>query len=111
MERDQRRAAIASYRKRESVAAIFAVRSSVSGECWVGHTPDIDSIRNRIWFSLRSGGHINRALQAAWNRDGEAAFELEPLAFIDRETLGFIADKVLRDRAREWAAKLAAATI
>ena len=111
MERDQRRAAIAAYRKRESIAAVFAVRSAASGECWVGHTPDIDSIRNRIWFSLRSGGHINRALQAAWNRDGEAAFELEPLDFVDRDTLGFIADKVLRARARDWAERLSAAMI
>ena len=111
MEHQARRAAIAAYKKRESVAGIYVVRSAASGEAWVGHTPDIDAIRNRIWFSLRTGGHTNRPLQAAWNRDGEAAFSLEPLELVDDETLGFMADKVLRSKAGEWRAKLSAGAV
>lgn len=111
MQRDARRAAIAAYRKRESIAGIFSVRSAASGECWIGHTPDIDAIGNRIWFTLRAGSHMNKALQAAWLRDGEAAFALEPLELIDPDALGFTGDKVLRARAADWREKLSAAAL
>lgn len=111
MDHQARRAAVAAYKKKESVAGIYVVRSAASGESWVGHTPDIDTIRNRIWFTLRSGGHMNRTLQEAWNRDGEAAFTLEPVELVDEETLGFIADKVLRAKAGDWRARLAAGAI
>ena len=111
MEREARRAAVAAYKKRESIAAIYVVRSAGSGEAWVGHTPNIDTIRNRIWFALRTGGHMNKALQAAWNRDGEDAFSLEPLELVDGETLGFMADKVLRAKAADWRDKLSAGAV
>ncbi len=111
MEQHARRAAAADYRKRKSIAGIFSVRSCASGECWVGHAPDIDTIRNRIWFTLRTGGHMNRTLQAAWNRDGEDAFAFEPMELVDEETLGFTPDKVLKAKAGEWRGRLSALSV
>jgi hypothetical protein len=102
MDQHSKRAAAAAYKKRESIAGIYAVRCATTGETWIGHTPDVDSIGNRLWFTLRAGGHMNKALQAAWNRDGAAGFSLEPLEVVDADTLGFTADKVLRDKAHGW---------
>lgn len=111
MDRNARRAAVADYKKRKSVAGIFCMRSSASGECWIGHSPVIDTIENRLRFSLRAGSHMNRALQSAWNRDGEDAFSFEPVELVDEETLGFTPDKVLKARAADWCARLSARSI
>lgn len=102
-----RKAAVAAYKKRESIAGIYVIRSA-GGGVWVGHARDIDAIRNRAWFSLRTGGHTSRTLQAAWNAEGESAFELEPLELVEPEELGFNPEKILRDRAAAWREKLGA---
>lgn len=101
-----KRAAAAAYKKRETIAGIYAIRSS--GGVWVGYARDIDAIQNRAWFSLRTGAHMSKSLQAAWNAEGEAAFSLEPLELVDADTLGFNPEKVLRDRAAGWREKLGA---
>lgn len=108
MDQPSRRAATAAYKKRESIAGIYALRCAATAETWVGHTHDLDAIGNRLWFTLRAGGHMNRRLQAAWTRDGEAAFTLEPLELVDADTLGFTPDKVLRARATGWRERLGA---
>jgi hypothetical protein len=107
MDKQQRRDATDAYRKREAIAGIYAIRSA-GGGVWVGYARDIDAIRNRAWFSLRTGGHACRSLQAAWRTEGEDAFELEPLELVDADTLGFTPEKVLRDRATAWRQRLGA---
>lgn len=104
----ERRAATAAYKKREAIAGIYLVRSSGSSGQWVGHTQDVDAIRNRVWFSLRTGAHTNRELQAAWDRDGEGSFDLEPLEFVDKDALGLDPIKTLRALAALWRDKLGA---
>ncbi len=42
----------------------------LSGEAWVGQAPNLETIQNRIWFSLRQGSHTCRSLQAAWTAHG-----------------------------------------
>jgi hypothetical protein len=102
-----RKAAVAAYKKRETIAGVYAIRSAAGG-VWVGYARDIDAIQNRVWFSLRTGAHMSKALQAAWNAEGETAFSLEPLELVDADTLGFNPDKVLRDRVAEWRGRLGA---
>ncbi|MBX3529990.1 MAG: GIY-YIG nuclease family protein [Rhizobiaceae bacterium] len=102
-----RKAAAAAYKKRETIAGIYAIRSAAGG-VWVGYARDIDAIQNRAWFSLRTGAHMSKSLQAAWNAEGEAAFSLEPLELVDADTLGFNPEKALRDRASGWREKLGA---
>ncbi len=62
-----RKAAIAAYKERKTIAGIYVVRCAASGEAWVGQAPNLETIQNRIWFSLRQGSHTCRSLQAAWN--------------------------------------------
>ncbi len=59
MKPKDRRAARAASKEKKSVAGIFALRCLATGAVWVGATPDVD----KIW---------NRLLQAAWNAHGEA---------------------------------------
>ena len=50
-----RKAAIAAYKERKTVAGIFVIRSQASAERWVGAAPNLEKIQNRIWFTLRQG--------------------------------------------------------
>ena len=56
MKIDDRKAAIAAYKKRKSAAGIYAVRCAPTGQTWIGQTLNLETIQNRIWFSLRAGG-------------------------------------------------------
>ena len=102
MKSDDRKAAIAAYKKRENAAGIFAVRCAASGQAWVGQTPNLDTIQNRIWFSLRMGSHTNRDLQSAWTAHGADAFTFEPLEQLEDEELPYVRDTLLKERAIHW---------
>ena len=106
MKTEDRKAAIAAYKKRNAAAGIFAVRCQASGQVWVGQTLNLDTMQNRIWFSLRLGSHANADLQRAWSAHGEANFAYEPLQQLDDEELAYVRDKLLKEREVHWRATL-----
>jgi len=108
---DQRRAARAAYKERKAPAGVYALRCAPSGEVWVGQTRDLEKIWNRIAFSLRAGGSPHRALQAAWNAHGEAAFAFGALERLEDEALDFARQSALNGRAAFWRERLGAAAI
>ena len=67
-----RKAAVAAYRQRKPERGIYAVRCEAAALVWVGRAPDLATIGNRIFFSLRHGGSPHPGLQAAWNEHGAA---------------------------------------
>ena len=85
MKGDARKAAIAAYKERKSVAGIYAVRCRATGAVWVGQTPTLDTIQNRIWFTLRLGNNPNRALQQAWTAHGADSFAFEVVERLPEE--------------------------
>jgi len=111
MRDDERRAARAAYNERKAVAGVYAVRCVASGEVWVGQTRDLDKVWNRILFTLRGDASPHRALQAAWNAEGEAAFAFEALERLEEEALDFAKQSALNERTAHWRAALAAAAI
>lgn len=112
MEKSTRKAAIAAYKERKAVAGIYAVRCLASGQCWVGGTPDLSTIRNRLWFTLRQEASPHRPLQEAWRLHGAGAFVLETVEEMKQdEEPPFIRDRRLRDRRAYWLAALQAAPI
>ena len=111
MKTDDRKAAIAAYKKRKSIAGIFAVRCAASGEAWVGRALDLDTIQNRIWFALRQGNHSNRELQGAWSAHGEAGLSFETLERLKEDELPYVRDTLLRERLSHWCTVLNGATI
>lgn len=106
-----RRAAIAAYKERISVAGIYALRCARTGETWVGETLDIDKIWNRLAFSLRSGSHPRRALQAAWTAHGAAGFAFEALERMPEAPSAYVRDATLKERRDVWREKLGAAPV
>jgi hypothetical protein len=111
MREDDRRAARAAYKERKPSPGVYALRCLTSGEVWVGQTPDLDKVWNRIAFTLRAGGSPHRSLQAAWNTHGAEAFVFEALERLEEEPLDFALRSALNERGKVWRARLGAAAI
>ena len=106
MKGEQRKQAIAAYKERKIPAGIFAIRCPASGQVWVGATPNLEAIRNRLGFSLKTGKYPVKSLQAAWAAHGESAFVFEALERLDEESSDYLRRAALRARAVFWREKL-----
>ena len=107
MDKQSRRQAIRDYKERKAAPGVYVVRCAATGEVWVGGSRNLDAQQNSLWFGLRTGGHANRAMQAAWTAHGEAGFSFEELERIDDEDLTPLgrAD-LIKARERHWQAAL-----
>ena len=106
-----RKAAITAYKERKTIAGIFVVRCAPSGEAWVGQAPNLETIQNRIWFTLRHGSHRGRSLQAAWATHGEDAFAFEEIERLDEKALEAGRERVMKARLAHWCAELGAEAV
>ena len=106
MKIEDRKAAIAAYKKRKSAAGIFVVRCVATSQAWVGQTLNLDTIQNRIWFSLQAGSNSNRDLQSAWLAHGAEHFTFEPLELLKEEELPYVRDALLKERFAHWRSRL-----
>ncbi|CAO4194011.1 GIY-YIG nuclease family protein [Methylorubrum extorquens] len=111
MKREDRKAAVAAYRKREVATGIYAVRCVPTGAVWVGQAPDLSTIQNRLWFTLRLGNNTHRSLQDAWRTEGAEAFTYEILERLEAEEFDYVRDRLLQERLMHWADKLQATRI
>ena len=111
MNGDERKAATTVYKERKVEGGIYAVRCSASGQIWVGSAPNLATIRNRLWFTLRQGSNPHRSLQEAWAAYGESAFGFEILQRLDEEDVGYIRDRRLKDLLARWTEELDASRI
>ncbi len=103
-----RRAAIAAYKERPVRAGIYAVRCPAAGAVWVGQVANLDGIANRVWFSLRHGGHGNRRMQRAWQSHGAESFALDVLEILADEESPYLRGRQLKARLAHWQAHLGA---
>ncbi|MBS0518957.1 MAG: GIY-YIG nuclease family protein, partial [Proteobacteria bacterium] len=87
MKNANRKAAAAAYKERKAVAGIYALRCLATGERWIGRAPDLSTIQNRLWFTLRQGSFPHRDVQAAWNACGAASFVFEEIERLEDEPL------------------------
>lgn len=105
-----RKEAIRAYKARPVARGIFAVRCAVTGDAWVGSTPNLATITGQL-FTLRQGHHRNKALQAAWDEHGEQAFQIDILEEIDQDVPAVLLADALKQRARHWIEQLGAAAL
>ncbi len=106
MKSEDKKAAIADYKKRKNAAGIFAVRCAASNQVWVGQTLTLDTVQNRIWFTLRAGTHCKRELQSAWTAHGADSFTFEPLEQLEEEEIPYVRDTLLKERVTHWRTEL-----
>ena len=103
-----RKAVIAAYKERKSTPGVFAIRCATSGEIWVGTAPDLGTIANRIWFTLRNGSHSNRKLQSAWAAYGADSITFEALEALPDEDHAATRDRLLKAQLLYWQREFAA---
>jgi hypothetical protein len=106
-----RKAAIAAYKERKTIAGIYVVRCAASGEAWVGQAPNLETIQNRTWFTLRQRSHPCRSLQAAWNTYGEAGLTFGECERLEDEESSYVRSALLKERGAHWRTELKAETI
>lgn len=111
MKTEDRKAAVAAYKELKAVAGIYAVRCLASGQCWVGRALNLDTVQNRLWFTLRHGGTAPAGLHAAWRAHGPGSFAFEAVERLKEEELTFVRDRMLRARLAHWRTALQAETI
>ncbi|WP_246799128.1 GIY-YIG nuclease family protein [Azospirillum oryzae] len=109
--KEDRKAAVAAYKERKSVAGVFAVRCGAASTAWVGGAPDLDKIQNRLWFQLKMGGCPHRSLQAAWNVHGAESLAFEIVERLEDEDLAFARTAALKARVAHWVASMGAEAI
>jgi hypothetical protein len=101
-----RKDVIKEYKGRQPNRGVYAIRCLVSDRAWVGASLNLDASRNRAWFALRQGQHLDRALQAEWNTHGEAAFQYEVLEKLKEDVTPMAIADLLKGTLRDWAARL-----
>lgn len=106
--KSDRKAAVSAYKERKVEAGIYAIRCTASGETWVGSAPDLSTIQNRQWFTLRQGGNMQRSMQNAWNEHGADAFAFEVLETLQDEEMALSRDRRLKELLADWAKELGA---
>jgi hypothetical protein len=112
MDKARKREIARAYAERDRSQGVFAVRCAASGEVWVSSSRNLDTQKNSVWFTLRMGGHPNKAVQAAWNVHGEEAFAYE---IVEELASGSLTSMGLRDlmksRERHWREALGAGVL
>lgn len=110
MKTEDRKAAIAAYKKRTAIAGIYALRCAATGEVWVGRAPDLDTVWRRLSFTLTHGASLHASLQAAWRAHGCESFSFEALESIEEE-IDYVRDRRLKQRLDHWCAALGARVV
>ncbi|MBI3676509.1 MAG: GIY-YIG nuclease family protein [Proteobacteria bacterium] len=105
MDKNRKREMLREYKERKQQQGVYAVRCAATGAVWTAVSRNLDKQHNTTWFQLRQGGHPNKAMQAAWNAHGEAAFAYEILEEVKDDNPLLIAS-LLKDREVQWRKEL-----
>jgi hypothetical protein len=108
---EDRKAAVSAYKERKVESGIYAIRCAASGDVWVGSAPNLSTIQNRLWFTLRHGTSTDRSLQSAWHAHGAEAFSFEIVERLGEEAIGYVRDRVMKERLAGWTDQLRAVRI
>lgn len=111
MDRTRKKALIAAYKERKRAAGIYAVTCTATGAAWVGSTATLDTVENRLWFTLRGGSNPHRDLQAAWKAHGADSFRFEKLEQFKDDLSPLALDRMSKERLAHWAGVRGAETI
>ena len=65
------------YQGAPKEAGIFRITNTANGRIYLGSSLNLHGPLNKHRFTLATGAHINKALQADWKRFGEDAFVFE----------------------------------
>ncbi len=108
MDKQERKAAVASYKERKAVNGVYAVICSATGEAWIGISRNLEAQQNSLWFTLRQGGGPFQSLYRAWLEHGEREFRFEELDRLSDDFSEILRADELKKRQKLWIARLQA---
>lgn len=111
MDTAAKKAAIAAYKDREDASGVYAVRCATTGGVWVGGTPDLTKVLNRLWFELKMGSSKSPALLDAFRAHGQDAFTFEALERLTDADHTYGRQRALKEKAAAWRDRLGAELI
>lgn len=97
-----------AYKETVPRKGVFSIRSAATGQTWVDSSATIDTIQNRIWFTLRMGHHPNRGLQQAWTASGPEAMTFAIVEVFPEDATGYALERLMKERKQHWIAALEA---
>ena len=101
-----RKEAIQKFKEQKPALGVFAVRCTASGRVWVDTSRNLGASHNGTWFTLRSGCHRDKALQAEWEAHGEPAFQFEILETIAEDVHPLAVPDLLKAARVRWIGQL-----
>lgn len=106
-----KRQAKQDFKMQKTDKGVFAVRCAEPALTWVSASMNLKASETGVMFGLRNGMHHNKAMQAAWNSRGEAAFRFEVLeTFAEDLPLMELRD-LMRSRQKYWIQELGATAV
>jgi hypothetical protein len=109
--KESKKEAIRNFKEQKVLAGAYAVRCISTGHVWVGSSRNLDATNNGCWFTLRSGSHQEKSLQAEWNTQGEHAFEYEVLEALGDDVHSLNVAALLKEMKSAWVARLSASPL
>lgn len=85
MDEKRRKQLIAEYKNRSAEMGVISLHDTMGGTHFLGVSKDTKADLNSHRFKLKANWHGNQDIQALWNQQGEASFELKVIEVLDRE--------------------------
>ena len=111
MEKSEKKAAIAAYKDLDDASGVYALRCTATGVVWVGGTPDLTKVQNRLWFELKMGSSKSPALLEAFRAHGQDGFTFEVLEQLTEADISYGRQRSLKEKAARYCEALGAEAI
>ena len=79
-----KKAASRAYKERKVVGGVYTITNTVNGKYIVGHTANLDGIRNRFQFAVTTGSAVDPRMRADWAQHGAQSFRLDTLEELEQ---------------------------
>ena len=111
MDKETKSAIKRRYKEEIHPKGIYSVRCIETGQAWGDSSNNLLSSENRLSFSLKTGMHLNKDLQAALKSYGPEAFKFEVMEIFDQDLSSYELNKLLKERRKHWEQTLPAASL
>lgn len=79
MDKERRKQIAAEYKQQKTAGGVYRIYNKVTGKCIVKADINIEAVKNRFSFSLKTDTCLMPKMQPDWMRHGASSFELEVL--------------------------------
>ncbi|GLC90471.1 GIY-YIG nuclease family protein [Lysinibacillus piscis] len=94
------------YKEIKIEAGVFTITNQQNGKVFVGSFNNLKRL-NGFQFMLKTGTHMNKALQADYNTFGKDAFVVEVVEYVKKKEEGYFDEKrALEKLEQQWLDKL-----